>query len=158
MILLIGGWWSMVLWRRNKVTTESMGWPSVMGTMISHRAGPAGGGDDGDGGFEAMVGYTYSIDGTGYSGSRVQWSEPLVYPDHATALDLLQQEFPVHKPVRVYYDPKDPSRSCLKPTPDERPLEWLVFGGGVFTIAVMVSFGLVLIGDRGGGFDSDHSR
>ena len=152
---LIGAWWFLVLDRRTALVRECEGWDSVMGTMVSHRAeeNPSF-----EGGYKGMVGYHFTVDDVQYTGDRVRMNDRFVHPDMVAAMAYLVQEYPVKEPVRVYFDPDNPGHNCLEPFGDDRPLGWIVLGGGIFTLAVMACCGLVLLGDRGGGFDPHPSR
>ena len=152
---LIGGWWYLVLDRRMALDHGCEDWVSVMGTMVSHRAeeNPSF-----EGGYKGMVGYLFEIDGVPYSGDRVRLNDQFVYPDMVSAMSYLETSYPVREPVRIYYDPADPSQNCLEPFATNRPVGWLILGGSIFTIAVFTCCGLVLLGDRGAGFDPPPSQ
>ncbi|MCH2162218.1 MAG: DUF3592 domain-containing protein [Phycisphaerales bacterium] len=155
MIVLICGWWLVVFDRRSAVEEESANWPYVLGKMVSHGTAPH---PTPKNGFKTLAGYFYVVNDLEYSGNRVEWTEPLVYPDSASATSMLHTNFPIEKSVKVYYDPKDPGRACLIPSPDDKPILMVMIGGGIFTVSVLICFGLVLLGGRGQGPDPAPSR
>ncbi len=56
----------------------------------------------------ANISYRYEIDGTSYTSFRIGYGEG--QPRGAGAVNM----YPLNRRLRVYYDPEDPSSSCLE--------------------------------------------
>ncbi len=100
-------------------------WPSVQGEVAENRLvrrrGRAGSTD------YAYVAYRYEVDGRPYRNDRMRFG-PQVRPasivpsfDPAPQTDAatrLAEEFPQGRPVRIYYNPRNPAASVLYRTPN----------------------------------------
>jgi hypothetical protein len=80
--------------------------------------------DNGSRSYTLCAIYRYSVDGKRYENNKVQFSNQLRAGDHARGAEELAKIAPNGKPCVVYYDPDDPSRSCLVPGPS---LFYLIF-------------------------------
>lgn len=89
------------------------GWPTVDGVVTStdvvdaSSSGPR---------YLPWITYNYEVAGTAYEGDRLRLGGRVMFQSRAKALDYLAR-FPSHGRVKVYYDPKQPARSLLDPSP-----------------------------------------
>ena len=60
----------------------------------------------------AKVRYSYSVDGTPYTGGKVSFSQYGGRQEHSRQI---VQQYPVGKAVDVYYDPEKPETAVLEP-------------------------------------------
>ena len=63
--------------------------------------------------YEVRVQHAYEVDGVSYNGNRLR-IQPNKYSSEKNAQRELA-EYPLGQRVRVYYNPKEPERSLLKP-------------------------------------------
>jgi hypothetical protein len=112
-------------------------WPSVEGeiaqTRLVHRLDADGYSTD-----YPYVAYRYRVDGRAYRNDRVRYG-PSVAPSSIlpgvdpapknSGEDSLARTYPDGKPVRVYYNPRDPADSVLFLAPDWTV--WVILTAGI---------------------------
>jgi hypothetical protein len=86
---------------------SSRNWPTVPGRMLYSAIRPGRGGVP----TGTYVHYSYVVDGVAYESKRLRFGlfPPREYQIALSQLDRLQRA----GKLRVYYDPKKPSRACL---------------------------------------------
>ncbi|GAB6094242.1 hypothetical protein JCM14469_04940 [Desulfatiferula olefinivorans] len=94
---------------RYQTAKKSLAWPSTTGTITSARAESR----KADKGFQYMpsVRYTYSVNQTRYTGSRITASD--TYEKTKSRAEKILRDYPVGGAVTVYYDPEKPGESLL---------------------------------------------
>src|SRR6186713_3133388 len=85
----------------------SLRWPTAPGRMVYSHVDQA----EGHGAASIHVHYSYAVDGVTYESKRLRFGfyPPSNYAASLSELSRLQSS----GILRVYYDPKKPSRSCL---------------------------------------------
>jgi len=87
--------------------------------------------------YAAHVRYQYDVNGVSYEATRLRFGGPNPFSRMLTGAEI--PSHPASGDVRVYYDPRNPRRSCLVPGPNE----------GTFAIPVflfMLGSGLLAAG------------
>jgi hypothetical protein len=64
--------------------------------------------------FRPLVEYAYSVGGRDYRCSRIQWGGLLDLPSRASAAKVIGH-YKTGKPVKVYYNPRQPAVAVLQP-------------------------------------------
>lgn len=99
---------------------DSREWPTTEGVITAsritsnHKTSTEKGWHSNRYQYEVRVQYAYEVDGVSYSGNRLRIG-PKKHSSEKNAQRELA-EYPVGQRVRVYYNPKEPERSLLKPT------------------------------------------
>jgi hypothetical protein len=106
-------------------------WPQVTGTVTQS-------GLDTDDGYRTSVIYEYTVNGAGYSGSRVQFGTPTTYIRKSSA-EAAISHYPANSHVTVYYDPQNPAEAVLDRT-SPGGLEYIISG-----IIILVMMALVIM-------------
>ena len=112
--------------RRLRAGAGTRGWPAAVGRITYSGVGRELT-TDGEGGshelFEAEVRYTYEVDGATLQGETIHANrEP--FTSRARA-ERLARRYPEGAQVRVFYDPRDPSRAVLEPGTGAAPFGYL---------------------------------
>lgn len=93
---------------------RSAGWPHVAGEVLevdlTHFVGPETGHTH-----SAWVRYRYTVDGRAYASTRVEFPPLKERGPEADVLARVRAAYPAGSKRDVFYDPGDPSRSCLIP-------------------------------------------
>jgi hypothetical protein len=89
-----------------------------------------------DDGYEVRVVYEYSVNGVGYSGSRIQFGSATSYLRKGRA-EAAVSRYPVNCPVTVYYDPENPAAAVLDRT-SPSGMEYIVIGIVCLVMMVVV--------------------
>jgi len=105
------------------------GWPEATG-MVTQSAVEV------DDGYEVRVVYEYSVNGVGYSGSRIQFGSQTSYLRKGRA-EAAVSRYPVNSHVTVYYDPENPAEAVLDRT-SPSGLEYMVIGIVCLVMMVLV--------------------
>ena len=98
---------------------DSREWPTTEGVITashitsSHKTSTEKGWHVNRYQYEVRVQYAYEVDGVSYSGNRLR-IRPNKYSSEKNAQRELA-EYPLGQRVRVYYNPREPERSLLKP-------------------------------------------
>ncbi len=123
---------------------RSADWPSVEGTVLSsqvHRAsGAAGLRRSARSAYGPSVHYEYRVDGVTYTGSKVAFT---VKGEGERESRAVATRYPEQGPVRVHYDPSDPSFSVLEPGWDWRNA--IPVAVGAFAIAFCAFFAWITL-------------
>jgi hypothetical protein len=101
--------------RRLVTAGASSKWPHVKGEILTAKLEEEAD-DSGEGGpkvFRAAVTYRYTVDGKAFEGDRIDLND-LATSNPAPAQDALRA-FSAGSSVDVFYEPKEPSRSVLRP-------------------------------------------
>ena len=106
-------------------------WPQVTGTVTQS-------GLDTDDGYRTNVVYEYTVNGVGYSSSRVQFGTPTTYIRKSSA-EAAVSHYPANFHVTVYYDPENPAEAVLDRT-SPGGLEYIISG-----IVILVMMALVIM-------------
>ncbi len=77
-------------------------------------------------GIELYVIYEYTVNGVGYSSTRVQFGTPTTYLRKSSA-DAALSRYPVNSQLTVYYDPENPADAVLDRT-SPSGLEYIILG------------------------------
>ena len=97
------------------LASEARSWPETAGTVVSSHVRAFGAGSPAEAGdpnrYVHMLRYQYSVDGAKFVGSDLGLADSTFLPPR-TALRRVV-EIPRGSAVRVYYDPRNPSRSVL---------------------------------------------
>lgn len=107
----------MVSARSLRKANGSLRWQSTSGQILSPRKRTvhyANGARHGGGTYEAEVSdvnYSYTVDGTEYTGERISYG---VGGAHGSSKKA-HAKFPPGSTVKVYYNPSDPSEAVLEP-------------------------------------------
>ena len=116
--------------------TESKNWPTAQGTVISSRA-PRDSSRVRGGGYNHYytvdVTYRYLVNGASYQSNVFVFGVPKSLPDSVEAQRVVAAH-PVNGSVTVYYDPSDPSRSCLEPGNVPQQFGLLTLMSGAFLL------------------------
>ncbi len=107
------------------------GWPQATGKVTQS-------GLDTDDGYRVRVIYEYSVNGAGYSSSRVQLGTPTTYLRKSSA-DAAVRRYPVDSQLTVYYDPENPAEAVLDRT-SPGGLEYIIWGVLLLIMMVLVVF------------------
>src|SRR5215831_9139443 len=112
--------------------TGGRGWPTVDGkilhsSVVSNTSNPLP--------FTTQILYQYKIGETIFHGDRIG-PEPSQFADRAGAQALVA-EFPVGATVKVFYHPKSPERSLLRPAFPARLIWFMVLSGTLFAAAIV---------------------
>jgi hypothetical protein len=92
--------------------TQSRNWPSVQGSVIETSLEVIA--DSVQWRFRPAVEYAYRVGNKDYRGSRIQWGDRIDLPSRAAAARVIGH-YRTGKPVRVYYDPRQPAVAVLQP-------------------------------------------
>jgi hypothetical protein len=95
-----------------KYANESKNWPSVSGKIIQSDIDTWR--KDGKSHYRANIIYTYTVDSKTFTSSKVTVGD-LPSSNNMLSAKAVQVEYPVDNQVVVYYDPKVPVSSALKP-------------------------------------------
>ncbi|MCH8474337.1 MAG: DUF3592 domain-containing protein [Opitutales bacterium] len=119
---------------------ESLNWPSVEGQVLSSkivesRSSSSSGGSSTS--YRADVTYRYTVDGSSYTGDRIQASS--VSSSNHSRARAMTRKYPEGKTVEVFYNPDRPYRSLLEPGKSLGALLTSGFGG------LFATFGLVMV-------------
>jgi hypothetical protein len=87
--------------------------------------------------YSPRIEYMFEVDGREYTGSTLDYSGGPSSLDEIAVRKYLAS-FIEQNPLRVYYDPADPSRNCLVPGGE---ISWLVVGGATFFGLLFMAFG-----------------
>jgi hypothetical protein len=104
-------------------------WPQTTGTVTQA-------GLDTDDGIRLSVIYAYTVNGAGYSSSRIQFGTPTTYIRRSSA-DAAVSQYPVGSQVTVYYDPENPAEAVLDRT-SPGGLEYIIFGIIMLVMMVLI--------------------
>ena len=139
-VLLCIGFWELLLFTfvfsDIRARVRLRGWSRAPGKILDREAFFAqkfrgSPGHAGTNVFAVTIKYTYSVDGTEYTGDQLYMNKKRPQMDEYVAkriLDRLPEE------IDVRYDPRDPSRSCLFPPP---------LAGTIFALLGVVIIGVV---------------
>ena len=112
---IVALWILPTVYRGFRDGPRSNAWPKVEGTVQDHKIVPVAG--EGAG---ARLGlkliYQYQVDGTSYSGSKIDVADTEVIFHGEVAQELQargEQEFPRGNPIEIFYDPNNPSEAVL---------------------------------------------
>jgi hypothetical protein len=94
--------------------------------------------------FESQIEYSYAVHGREYR-SDVLCSGGMLHTSSRRRAEERCAKYPVGVPVRVFYQPSDPSRSCLEATAEGGGL-MLAIDCGILILAVCVQRGIVQFG------------
>ncbi len=83
--------------------------------------------------FVRLVIYRYNVNGREFQNNRIGFPNQRVSGDESIVMSQLNSRYPVGGPCTVYYNPKDPSQSCLEPGVN---LFFMVFLG-VFSVVFL---------------------
>lgn len=142
---LVSGFFAYHSHRRSAYSQQSLYWPSVQGLVVSHGVQESRGGKSPPG-HQEVVGYTYVVDGQPYSSDVVFWQQAMVYPDDLSAEKAMENDYPIRSPVPVYYDPDNPSVSCLDRGELGYTMQISQGMTGIFMVTSGGMIGLLLIG------------
>ncbi|BBL74510.1 DUF3592 domain-containing protein [Methylomagnum ishizawai] len=92
-----------------KQAWQSLSWPSVDGEILYSDVVMA----SGVGQYQAIVKFQYSVDSEQYIGDTIAFTQ--AYSRDKSSLQNLVAAYPIGSNPKVYYDPKNPSTSVLKP-------------------------------------------
>lgn len=117
---------------------RARGWPEAQGSVLSSTV-VTHTGKKGRKTYRAEVAYDYAIDRRRYTGNRVDVSDVTSAKEEAQAVAA---EYSVGAPVRVRFNPEEPSKSVLRPgVPGEL---WVPLGiGTLFAVVGLVVAGAV---------------
>jgi hypothetical protein len=110
-------------------------WPTAQGEIIDARAVRMSDGESNKV-LGEVVTYRYHVAGQLYSNNRLRFGvEPTptsIVPasDNPYATSSIAARYPRGKPVRVYYNPRQPENSVLHPTPNFRV--WIILVAGLY--------------------------
>ena len=145
--LAIGG--ACLLWTFDTMSDirASAAWPTAQGVVTSSRVErketrTRGGGYNAH--YDADVAYRYAVGGRSYESSTFVFGVSHSFPDSAAAQAEVDA-YPPGRPVRVFYDPRDPARACVTPGVVPSGFDLLVWTSGVF---VLFGAALVVLGVR----------
>jgi hypothetical protein len=120
-LLLLAG--AGIAWRNVWFAYTSRGWPTTPARI--DYLGLSRGGKRGDK-YRLVARYSYAVDGTTYESTRWRFGLAPGGDMHAVSLAASTEIKPVD-PV-VFYDPNNPSRSCLVAGVDETTLTLAIIG------------------------------
>jgi hypothetical protein len=81
--------------------------------------------------YELNVSYSYVVDGIPRVGTRISFADSIRTFRKDTGLVWLSRNYPVGKPVTVYYDRADPDFSVLEPGAQDLVLIWRWVSGAL---------------------------
>jgi hypothetical protein len=93
---------------------SSRAWPKTQGTVVRSSV-EEWQSNKGARSFQLAAIYRYEVAGKRYESDRIQFCKQLQAGDRARGEEALAKIAPSGRPCPVYYDPSDPSRSCLIP-------------------------------------------
>ena len=105
-----GAWQMTGDWMNSRASRT---WPSVPGEVMwsssqartrSRRTGARS--------FDFLIDYRYEVKGQEYSGTRLDWSS---IQKSDREVSSLMQKYPPRRKIKVFYDARNPKRSCLVP-------------------------------------------
>ena len=146
-LVSLGGGAGLLIWgqRSRRKAQASQSWPSISGEIVQAEVRTSTTHDD-EGNVEysyyPSVTYAYSVEGKPYSSSQIAFGGTIGYNQRAKAEAKLN-DYPVGKPVTVYYNPEKPSEAVLER--QASGARWLsVIGGILMTIGLCISCGLLV--------------
>ena len=92
--------------------TQSRHWPSVEGSVIETSLEVIA--DSEQWRYRPLVEYAYRVRERDYRCSRIQWGDRIDLPSRAAAARVIGH-YRTGKPVKVYYDPRQPAVAVLQP-------------------------------------------
>ena len=104
-------------------------WPQATGTVTQS-------GLDTDDGYRTHVIYKYTVNGGGYSSSRVRFGTPTTYIRKSSAEAAISR-YPVDSHLTVYYDPENPAEAVLDRT-SPGGLEYIIIGVILLVLTALV--------------------
>lgn len=99
--------------QRQAVQQDSATWLNVKGRVLKSRVQVSGGDHVS---VYPFIEYEYSVGGQSYIGRDVRPGDSLMKRYGQTESYDIVEKYPAESDVTVYYDPDDPSRSCLERT------------------------------------------
>ena len=123
-----GGLFANGLYLRSKLRS-CQGWAQTTGRVTES-------GVESDDGLQVCVTYEYTVNGTGYSNSRIQFGTPTTYFRKSAALAAISR-YPVDCALEVYYNPENPAEAVLDRT-SPSGLEYIICGVILLVMAVLV--------------------
>jgi hypothetical protein len=118
-VLVFGGIGILVIVlsiRSRKKAEVSLAWPSVSGKVLKAEVEQGESIADEDGMTRTIyypsVEYEYEVGGQVFTGKKISFGATQTYSSNAKAAAELAQ-YPLGKPVPVYYDPADPGQAVL---------------------------------------------
>ena len=124
----------------------SAGWPTVQGVVTRARVERQETRQRGGGytyHYDADVRYRYAVGGRTYDSDTFVFGVSHSFPDSAAAQAEVDR-YPPGRPVRVFYDPRDPAEGCLVPgdAPETLALLAWMSAGLVLGGLALVGFGV----------------
>ncbi|QDU77337.1 hypothetical protein Pan97_44040 [Bremerella volcania] len=92
---------------------ESDVWPTVMGTVTVSQVESSGPKDDRS--YYPEVKYQYDVEGKSYTSDRINFDLAGTRSSIRQEMTDVVDQYPAGADVKVFYDPSDPSQSCLEP-------------------------------------------
>jgi hypothetical protein len=133
-LLLFGLVFGGVGLQRYSVARASSDWPSVQGQITSGRIQTTQ--RDGKNEYMPTVRYSFTVEGRGYSGSRITASDEY-QKNRGSAQDILAR-YPVGGQVEVFYNPADPGVAVLEKGMPGNVKVLLVTGGLCLAFSVLI--------------------
>ena len=112
---------------------ESMHWPIVEGSVVAASMKVTASTEQPR--FRPLVEYAYSVGGRDYRSSRIQWGALTDLPSRSAAAKVVGH-YQTGKPIKVYYDPRQPRVAVLQPGHAAK------IGNAVMIAPVFALFGL----------------
>jgi hypothetical protein len=106
---------ALLLWlfeRAMRRAAESAHWPIAEGNVIAASMQVIGGSDQSR--FRPLIQYAYRVGGRDYCSNRIQWGALTDLPSRSAAAKVVGH-YQTGKPVKVYYDPRQPRVAVLQP-------------------------------------------
>lgn len=123
---------AMVVWSDVKQARAGK-WPSCDGKLVERGVRKVQRGEETR--TEIALRYTYNVSGTDYRGGRIAIGD-MSYSDAKDAKRDLDDLYPAGKPVKVYYNPEEPSEAVLEP----QPMSWIkTILAGIFCVVMVIA-------------------
>ncbi len=107
-----------VVWRAIFLGRASRSWPSVEGRVVDLEIKSIQRGRQGVGSYRPTVRYAYTVGDREYRGRRIRFTPRLMLDTQSFTQAAAAAELDGYFPgaaVRVYFDPRQPTRSVLRP-------------------------------------------
>ncbi len=109
----------------------SRGWPSTIGYVVrSEVLREAYSLGETEQTFAPAIEYSYTVSGRQWHGRTVS-AVPRLYTTFRDRADDVCRRYVTGAEIAVYYDPSDPSRSCLEPAEGRNALGWATIGAAL---------------------------
>ena len=93
--------------------------------------------------YDVDVRYSYVVNGIDYEGDRIFSGLPNTYSNQSLLQDF-SNKYQVSTRVLVYYNPKDPSQSCLI-VMGKSTVAKVIFFGFIFFVLILLGAGLFVV-------------